>query len=86
MGESGLHPWDVLVPMFSFVALLLCPLAYVCIWMTKSKPTVYGWLAVALFSASSTVTLAGIILWIQFPYVLYISMWEGCLDVFGKNA
>ena len=87
MGESELHPWDVVTAASSLVVLLLCPIAYVCLW---KKEKLWSRFLTAtsgsLLAVSGLLTAITLVIWFQWPYGFYESLWSACVHVFGKTA
>lgn len=85
MGESKMHPWDVVTLFSSLVALILCPLTYACLWKKKTLwPQFFSVFSGILLSVSVIFSAINCIRWFQWPYAAYNVLWNGCVHLLGK--
>ncbi len=86
IGDAGLHPWDVLTTASSLVVVVLCPAAYVFIWLKKRWPYFMQAAAATLLALSLLLTAFEAVIYTQRPHVLYSYFGRGCIYAFGKIA
>jgi len=79
MGESELHPWDVLTLSSSMIVIVLCPIIYLCLWKNRRWPKFTLAATKGLLYFSLIGTLAETVLFFQWPHRLSDFIWRACV-------